>query len=304
MSKNINVIKIATRDSALAVWQAEMVRKQLNSIGITSQLVLIKSTGDLSLDTPVNALGSTGVFTKAIDDAVLDGRANIGVHSLKDLPTEIDERLIIACVFEREDPHDLIVLREKDFTEIDGYEAIIATGSVRRKAQWLHRFPHDKFVPVRGNVNTRLKKLEESNWDGMFMAAAGLKRLNIQVNHKRLNWMLPAPAQGVIVAVAKKEDAIANNILPRLNHRETTFQVLAERTFLKGLKAGCSTAVAALAILNKNEIILKTEILSPDGKEKITNKLSDTIERAMYVGEKSAEIAMRQGAEKLLKGEG
>jgi hydroxymethylbilane synthase len=174
-------LKIATRESKLAVRQAELVAEKLKRAGVDSELIFIKSKGDLSQKNPVKSIGSAGVFTKAIDEAILKGKADIGVHSLKDLPTVIHQKLSLAAVLKREIPHDVVVFRNQDFTKKKNYNAIVATGSVRRKAQWLAKYPHHKIVPTRGNVDSRLKKLTDSNWDGMILAAAGLKRLKIKV---------------------------------------------------------------------------------------------------------------------------
>ncbi len=298
--KSKRLLKIATRDSKLAVRQAEMVAEKLKEQGVRSELVFFKSKGDLSQKNPVQTIGSTGVFTKAIDDAVLKGKADIGVHSLKDLPTAIHPKLALSAVLKRTVAYDVIVFRDEDFTKKKNYSATVATGSARRKAQWLSKYPDHAVIPVRGNVDSRLKKLKESNWDGMILAAAGLKRLNIKVNSKKLDWMIPAPSQGAIAIVSKKIDKALSGILGKINHHETFLAVTAEREFLKSIGAGCSTPVGALAIVKNGRISFKGEVLSQDGKEKISVEISDKLAYAKRLGQRAAQIALKKGARKLL----
>ncbi len=294
-------LRLATRDSKLALWQAQFIQKKLKSKGVSSELVFVKSKGDLLQKKSVQTLNSVGIFTKAIDHAVLEGRADAGVHSLKDLPTTLHDELMIGCVPEREDASDVLVFKDKDFFKNIKGEATIATGSARRKAQWLNKYPHHKIVGVRGNVDSRLQKLQESNWDGMILAAAGLKRLKIKTLCKKLSWMIHAPGQGAVVVVHKKKDKDAGKILSELNHRESLLAVLAERTFLSLIDAGCSAAVGAAAQLSGKNLFLKAEVLSADGREKIVVELIDKLENAMRLGQKAAKIALEQGAKQILK---
>lgn len=294
-------MRIATRDSALAVRQSEMVTEKLKALGVNAGLVFIKSKGDLSQKKSFQSIASVGIFTKAIDDAVLDGKADVGVHSLKDLPTVIHPSLLLAAVLKRNDPHDVIVFKAKDFLKDKKYNATIATGSARRKAQWLNKFPHHTIVPVRGNVDSRIKKLKKNNWDGIILAAAGLKRLKLKVKSKKLDWMIPAPGQGAIAVVARKSDKEIIEILLRINHRETHSAVEAERKFLNEIGAGCSTPVGALAVVKGKKIYLKAEVLSVNGKQKIGIGLSDKLEKSMNIGIKAARIAKDKGVQKLLE---
>jgi len=293
-------LRLATRESKLALWQAQFVQKKLKSAGVSSELVLVKSKGDLLQKKPVQTLNSVGIFTKAIDDAVLDGRADAGVHSLKDLPTTLHKELIIGCVLEREDSSDVLVYKDKEFFKHTERAATIATGSARRKAQWLNKYPHHKIVGVRGNVDSRLHKLKENDWDGMILASAGLKRLGIKTLCKKLNWMTPAPGQGAIVVVHKMKNKKADEILSKFNHRETLFAVLAERTFLRRIDAGCSASVGASARLSGKNLSFKAEVLSVDGRRKIVVELIDKLENAMQLGKNAARIALKQGAKKIL----
>ena len=192
-------IRIGTRDSQLAMWQANKVRKQLEELEYKCEIVPIKSTGDLVLDKPLYELGITGIFTKNLDIAMLNGDIDIAVHSLKDVPTVLPEGIIQAAVLKRANYNDILVLKDNEefFGQPNG---VIATGSLRRKAQWLNRYPTHEVVGLRGNVNTRLEKLENNDWDGAVFAAAGLERLGKRPEGAiNLSWMIPAPAQGAIM---------------------------------------------------------------------------------------------------------
>lgn len=294
-------IRLATRDSKLALWQAQFIQKKLKAIDVTSELILVKSQGDLSQKKAVRQLNSVGIFTKAIDDAVLDGRADAGVHSLKDLPTTLHKKLIIGCVPKREIPFDVLVYKEENFIPDIPERAVIATGSARRRAQWLHQFPKHKIVPVRGNVDSRLQKLTDSNWDGMILAAAGLKRLRINAPFIQLKWMLSAPGQGAIVVVCREEDRSSASALAKLNDKESLFSTLAERSFMQRLHAGCTAPVGAFAKMRGGYLILKGEILSADGKEKIAVEIKGKLADARKLGVTLANVAIAHGANELLK---
>ena len=201
------IIRIGTRDSKLALWQANKVRNELKELGYESELVPIKSLGDIVLDKPLYELGVTGVFTKSLDVAMLHKKIDIAVHSLKDVPTVLPEKIMQAAVLKRDDYSDVLVLKgtEEFFGQPNG---IIATGSLRRKAMWLNRYPTHKVVGLRGNVNTRLEKLENSeSWNGAIFATAGLYRLGkIPTEAIKLSWMIPAPGQGAIMITCLQED--------------------------------------------------------------------------------------------------
>ena len=200
------IIRIGTRDSQLALWQANKVRSELEELGYESVLVPIKSTGDIVLDTPLYEMGITGIFTKNLDIAMLNKEIDIAVHSFKDVPTVLPENIIQAAVLRRDDSSDILVLNgtEEFFGQPNG---TIATGSLRRKAMWLNRYPTHTVVGLRGNVNTRLEKLENNEWDGAVFAAAGLYRLGKKpATAINLSWMIPAPAQGAIMITCLKDD--------------------------------------------------------------------------------------------------
>ena len=202
------IIRIGTRESELALWQANKVRKELAVLGYESVLVPIKSMGDIVLDKPLYELGITGVFTKNLDIALLNNKIDIAVHSFKDVPTKLPFGIVQGAILKRGDFNDVLVIKEDEnfFTK---ESAIIATGSLRRKAQWLYRYPHHTITGLRGNVNTRLQKLEDNDWDGAIFAAAGLKRLKLlpeKEKHIKLDWMIPAPAQGAVMVAVLDEN--------------------------------------------------------------------------------------------------
>ncbi|WP_116790004.1 hydroxymethylbilane synthase [Flavobacterium psychrotrophum] len=261
-------IRIGTRDSELALWQAHTVEKQLNDLGYATEIVAVKSTGDLILDVPLYELGITGIFTKTLDVAMLRGEVDIAVHSMKDVPTALPKGIVQAAVLERANVDDILV--HKGNPDFYANAAIIATGSLRRQAQWLNRYPHHTVTYLRGNVNTRLKKLEESGWNGAVFAKAGLERINLLPhNHITLDWMIPAPAQGAMVVVAMENDSFCREALAKLNHKPTEVATHIERQFLKKLEGGCTAPIGALVSSIDDEIRFEGVLLSIDGKQKL-----------------------------------
>ncbi|WP_417856017.1 hydroxymethylbilane synthase [Xanthomarina gelatinilytica] len=267
MSKTI---RIGTRDSDLALWQARTVQKLLENLGHKTELVPVKSTGDLVLDKPLYELGITGVFTKTLDIAMLNNDIDIAVHSSKDVPTVLPTGIVQAAVIKRGNIKDSLVFKNNE-EFLSHKDAIIATGSLRRKAQWLNRYPTHTVVGLRGNVNLRLQKLQEnSDWNGAIFAAAGLGRLNIKPeNIINLDWMVPAPAQGAIMITALDEDEDIKAICAQINHEETEICITIERKFLNLLEGGCTAPIGALAYIKNEEVIFKGVLLSPDGSKKI-----------------------------------
>ena len=274
------IIRIGTRDSQLALWQAKIVQQQLENLGHKTTLVPVKSTGDLVLDKPLYELGITGVFTKTLDIAMLNGDIDIAVHSLKDVPTVLPIGIKQAAVIKRGNIKDTLVFKNNE-EFLSSKEGIIATGSLRRRAQWLNRYPTHTVVGLRGNVNLRLQKLEENeDWNGAIFAAAGLGRLNIRPEEAiNLDWMVPAPAQGAIMITALEEDEETQAICTEINHEETEICTTIERNFLNLLEGGCTAPIGALAYIKEEEIIFKGILLSPDGSRKIevtrTEKLGE-----------------------------
>ncbi|MEX0778899.1 MAG: hydroxymethylbilane synthase [Balneolales bacterium] len=289
---------IGTRDSKLATWQAEWVAKRLGETGQKSQLKYIKTEGDLVLDTPLPMMGGKGVFTKALDDALLSGKIDLAVHSFKDIPTRLPEGLKIAAIASREDHRDVLVTRKGlGFLEIPGYNAVIASSSLRRMSQWLYRYPGHTMSDIRGNVQTRLRKLKESDWDGAIFAAAGLIRLEMQdVADQFLDWMVPAPAQGAMAVMVRDGDTATEQALTPVHHPETALCTSIERDYLNELEGGCSAPIAALATIEDGKVFLKATISNPDGTGRIDTELSQPMDQARDLGRQAARIAIEKGA--------
>lgn len=260
------VLRIGTRDSELALWQARKVQSLLEALGYITKLVPVKSQGDLTLDIPLYAMGITGVFTKVLDIAMLQDKIDIAVHSMKDVPTLLPQGIVKGAVLKRANVQDVLVYKENlDF--LTQQEVIIATGSLRRKAQWLRRYPTHTIENLRGNINTRLQKLEENSWQGAIFAAAALERLNKnQLQVKALDWMTPAPAQGAIMVVAKQEDAYTQEALALINDLPTDLETDIERRFLRRLEGGCTAPIGAKATLEGEQLSFVGNLFSLDGK--------------------------------------
>ncbi len=264
------IIRIGTRDSQLAMWQAKTVQSQLEHLGHKTVLVPVKSTGDLILDKPLYELGITGIFTKTLDIAMLNESIDIAVHSLKDVPTLLPKGIIQAAVLKRGNVNDTLVFKDNE-EFLSAKEAIIATGSLRRRAQWLNRYPTHTIVGLRGNVNSRLDKLDDNeDWDAAIFAGAGLGRLDLTPeNSVNLHWMIPAPAQGAIMITALESDEETRAICAELNHEETAISTGIEREFLNRLEGGCTAPIGALAYVKDEEVNFKAILLSTDGTKKI-----------------------------------
>ena len=288
------VLKIGTRDSQLAVWQATLVQEQLAGHLIQTELVYIKSDGDIDLVTPLYEIGVQGIFTKTLDAAMLSKRIDIAVHSMKDVPTQPARGIVPAAVLPRASYKDLFVFKDEIHPFTDG--GMIATSSIRRKAQWLHRFPNTSIENLRGNVNTRLKKLAESKWDGAIFAAAGLERINMRPeNSIELDWMLPAPAQGAILVVCNEEDAYAKETCAVLHDPFTALCTKIERDFLRTLMGGCSTPISALATIRENEVYFRGNIFSPDGSEFAETEMKIPLTEAVTAGISAAHDVLQKG---------
>jgi hydroxymethylbilane synthase len=298
MSKTI---RIGTRDSELALWQAHTVQKKLNDLGYTTEIVAVKSQGDIILDKPLYELGITGIFTKTLDIAMINGQVDIAVHSMKDVPTALPQGIVQAAVLERATTLDILVHKGNlDFLTSAG---TIATGSLRRQAQWWHKYPNHQVVDLRGNVNTRMQKLAESDWNGAVFAAAGLERINlIPENYINLDWMIPAPAQGAMLVVAMANDEFTKDAVSQLNDIETEICTYIERQFLKTLEGGCTAPIGALAEYDeeKDTIEFKGVLFSVDGKQKIEIEKSVDISEWKKLGFHSAQEILNNGGAKLM----
>jgi len=254
------VVRIGTRESQLALWQANAVKSIIEQQGCEAELVLIKSEGDIDLVTPLYAIGVQGIFTKALDAALLSNRIDIAVHSMKDVPTQLAKGIVQTAVLPR--------------------------------ASYKHEMDN-----LRGNVNTRLRKLKESSWLGAIFAAAGLERINLRPDNViELDWMLPAPAQGAIVVVCRGDDSFTLDVCSSFNDDTTALCTKIERDFLRALMGGCSTPISALAELKDGKVIFKGNVLTPDGLKKVSVEEHVPVAKAEGLGIESAN--------KILQGEG
>lgn len=298
MSKTI---RIGTRDSELALWQAKTVEKKLNDLGYRTEIIAVKSQGDIILDKPLYELGITGIFTKTLDIAMISGQVDIAVHSMKDVPTALPNGIVQAAVLERANVLDILVHKGNlDFLENDG---TIATGSLRRQAQWWNKFPNHKVVDLRGNVNTRMQKLSDNDWNGAVFAAAGLERINLKPgNYTNLDWMIPAPAQGAMVVVAMANDAFTIDAVSQLNDVETEICTYIERQFLRTLEGGCTAPIGALAKYNEpnDTIEFQGVLLSVDGKQKLAINKEVDISEWKKLGFSCAKEILENGGNELM----
>lgn len=293
------VIRIGTRDSQLALWQAHTVKMLLENQGFSAALMPVKSDGDLILDKPLYELGITGVFTKTLDIAMLRGDIDIAVHSMKDVPTLLPQGIVQAAVLPRAAVHDILVHKGLGFLETQG---TIATGSLRRKAQWLHKYPIHNVEDLRGNVNTRLQKLQDNPWNGAIFAAAGLERIQLTPqNHIFLDWMVPAPAQGAMLVVALENDTYIREALATLNHVPSQICTTIERDFLCVLEGGCSAPIGALATIQENIVYFKGCLFSLNGKEKIEIEKSIPLDRAQGFGLSCGQEVLTNGGDVLMQ---
>jgi hydroxymethylbilane synthase len=248
------------------------------------------------------ALGVTGVFTKTLDAALLNSRIDIAVHSMKDVPTQLAQGIQQAAVLKRASYKDIFVYKNSpDFLDNFSSEATIATGSVRRVAQWINRYPNHKVENLRGNVNTRLRKVEEHNWNGAIFAAAGLERIHLRPEKSiDLDWMLPAPAQGAIMVVCREDDDVAFEACQSFNDEATALCTKIERDFLSALMGGCSTPISALAEIIGGEVVMKGNVVSPNGKEKAAVEKQIALADAANLGMTAAREILLSGGDAIV----
>ena len=295
-------IRIGTRDSELALWQAHTVQKQLQDLGYATEIIAVKSDGDIILDKPLYELGITGIFTKTLDIAMINGQVDIAVHSMKDVPTALPKGIVQAAVLERANVLDILVHKGNlDFLD---KEATIATGSLRRQAQWWNKYPNHTVVNLRGNVNTRMQKLKENDWNGAVFAAAGLERINLKPDSFiNLDWMIPAPAQGAMVVLAMENDGFTIDAVSQLNDIETEICTYIERQFLRTLEGGCTAPIGVLAKYNENDetIDFKGVLLSIDGKQKLEIEKKVDISDWKKLGFNAAQEIIENGGAELMK---
>lgn len=315
------IVKIGTRESELAVWQAKKVQSLLAEQDIDSTLVFIKSEGDINLSQPLYEIGVQGIFTKALDIALLQKEVDVAVHSYKDVPTQTAKGIVKAAVLKRDSYKDILIYKAgtPGLEEELGFEGgkwleksggmfdrkanfTIATSSIRRKAQWLHRYPHHSIDNLRGNINSRLRKLGESTWQGAIFAAAGLDRINLRPSSSiELDWMLPAPAQGTVVAVCREQDQWLRDIFVPLNDEETDICTQVERDFLRALSGGCSTPISALAQIEKGFLHFTGSITAVNGNAHIETERKEPLNNIKTIGKDAALDILSKGGDTIIE---
>ncbi|MGC6479171.1 MAG: hydroxymethylbilane synthase [Flavobacteriaceae bacterium] len=291
--------RIGTRKSELALWQAREVSTALNRINAENELVKIESTGDQNLTQPLYEMGIQGVFTKELDIALLTGEIDIAVHSLKDVPTQLAKGIVLAAVLPRGTVHDILAYSDKYPAE---EVATIASGSIRRRAQWLHKYPHHRFDNLRGNVQTRLRKLRESDWGGAIFAEVGLERLGLlPEKYSVLDWMIPAAAQGAVGVCIRVGEQELMHLLQELNCRKSWRSVQMERQFLRTLEGGCSAPIGAWAKPLQQGWQFRGGLFSPDGSQALT--VDEFIAQDAWESEprRIAENLLDQGGKKIME---
>ena len=301
-----NPIKIGTRSSKLALWQANWVKSVLEKKFPSTpiELIIIKTQGDKILDVPLAKVGGKGLFVKEIEQALLTRRIDIAVHSMKDMPADIPERLCIGAIPERENPVDVFISRNgAGFNELAA-GSVIGTSSLRRGAQLRHARPDIVIQPIRGNLDTRLKKLESENFDALVLAAAGMKRLNLE--HKITEYldpgiMLPAIGQGALCIEIRKDDSTVGPLVTSLDHASTRAVVAGERAFLKRLEGGCQVPIAGHGRISEKQFALTGLVAEVDGTRVIKGEKSGPLDSAEAIGIELAEELLAGGADKILE---
>ena len=294
------LVSIGTRGSALALWQARQVQNMLGTVGLKSELMPISSSGDKDLHKPLYEMGVQGIFTKELDVALLEGLVDLAVHSMKDVPITLPKDIATAFIPKRGPVADVFISKN-DSWEND--KSVVATSSLRRSAQWMHRYPHHSIIDIRGNVPTRLKKFETLDCQGTIMAMAGLKRLEIlPKQHTVLEWMVPAPAQGALLITALESNKSLIAKLSTLNNDETALCVAQERIFLRELEGGCTAPIGALAKMEGDQIHFVGNITQKGGKKQLMFDQYMPLENAHDIGSFAAKELLSRGAKALLNG--
>ena len=288
-------IILGSRASKLALWQTNLVKKKLEDSSIKCEIKTISSSGDIDLKTPIYSMGITGVFTKELDQALLNKEIDVAVHSLKDVPTRLAEEICIGAVLKRGKWEDIILWKNMECKSKKVRS--IATGSLRRKFQWKLKYPNDKVIPIRGNINSRVEKLKtDSKIDGVFFASAALSRLKIcQENEETLDNFLPAPCQGFIVATCLKNNKLVIENLNKINNKNSGICSEIERDFLRTLEGGCSAPIGAVAQVKGIMIDFKGGVFSMKGEQPKIIEAILKIDERNGVGEKLANQVLNNG---------
>jgi hydroxymethylbilane synthase len=305
MTEKTKLVRIATRKSALALWQAEFVKAQLEHFhdDVRVELVPMSTQGDIILDTPLAKIGGKGLFVKELEQAMLDGRADIAVHSMKDVPVEFPDDLELHTICEREDPRDAFV--SNNFANIDALPqgAIVGTSSLRRQCQIRAMRPDLEIRDLRGNVNTRLAKLDSGQYDAIILAAAGLIRLEMGERIRDFiepEVSLPANGQGAVGIECRIDDTVTKALLAPLEHNETRIRVNAERAMNRHLEGGCQVPIGAYALVEGEQVHLRGLVGAIDGSEILRDEISGHVDDAEKLGVELAKKLLAQGADKIL----
>ncbi len=300
------IIKIGTRGSKLALWQANWVRSSFQKLdpSLDVELVIIKTKGDKILDVPLAKIGGKGLFVKEIEEALLDGSIDLAVHSMKDMPAEIPKNLCIGAIPERENPFDVLVSGSGlNFSQL-GSGARIGTSSLRRSSQLLHQRSDIQILPLRGNLDTRIKKLDLGEMDAIILAAAGIRRLGFEdriTEYLDENIMLPAVGQGALCLEIRADDAFTADLTSKLDHYETRVTVLGERAFLKKLEGGCQVPIAAFGKITNKSFSLCGLVADVEGKSLLKETLSGDNESSESIGIELANRLLSMGAKEILE---
>lgn len=305
-SQERSTLIIGTRGSQLALWQAEWVQRQLKQIAPDISVVLkrIQTSGDKIQDVPLAKVGGKGLFVKEIEEALLKNDIDLAVHSMKDMPAVLPSGLHIICVPEREDPRDALLAGDKKKLDALPLGARVGTSSLRRQAQLLHVRPDLQIKMLRGNVDTRLRKLQENLFDAIVLAASGLKRLGWDEHITEclpVDVSLPAIGQGALGIEGREDDGFVRNLVSRLEHQPTRVTVTAERALLKRLEGGCQVPIAGHAVLQGESLTLDGLVISLDGKRYVRYALSGSMSEAESLGTKVAEGLLDRGAQPILQ---
>jgi hydroxymethylbilane synthase len=306
MPQAIRELVIGTRGSKLALWQAEWVHARLRELepGLSVSLKRIKTTGDKILDTPLATIGGKGLFIKEIEDALLRGEIDLAVHSMKDVPTHVPEGLEILAIPERDDPRDVLISRGGIAFDRLGAGSRIGTSSLRRQAQLLHIRPDLRIQMLRGNVDTRLRKLEAGEFEGVILAAAGIQRLGWTdrvTEYLSSDVCLPAIGQGALALEGRASDTFVRDVVARLDHRPTRLAVTAERALLERLEGGCQVPIAAHATISGETLKMTALVASVNGRRLIRDSIQGLAQTAHRLGIELAERLLAQGGDEILR---
>ena len=298
----MTLLRLGTRKSKLALWQANFVKEKLEALGCKVEIVPITTTGDKILDAPLAKIGGKGLFVKEIENALLAGEIDLAVHSLKDVPITIPEGLTLSAIMEREEPYDVLISRNGKKLEELPSGAVVGTSSLRRQVQIKRRRRDLKVEILRGNVDTRLRKLKEGLYDAIVLAYAGVKRMGLSGEISQvLEDFIPAVGQGSLAIETRAEDERVINFVKVLNHQESWLRAVCERAFLRELQGGCQVPIGAYAWIEGDRIKIKGFISDLEGERFLEGYEEGSLQESEEVGKRLAQRLLREGGEEILK---